>query len=299
MQFMKKVSQYFLVSCLILMSSCSKNSDNDPVTPAVNKTANLQGTGDSANDILSNDKFDKMVIEIDYVVGFRPTDEAMANFVDFFLKLYTFKEDIEFVYDELPSPNDDELTLDEIAKLEGENRTIYNSGSTLAVYIYFADAPSEDDDEDNDLVTLGAVYRNTSMIIHEATVRSLASKSPFITNADVETATINHEFGHLFGLVNLGTPMINPHEDSEAANHCSVEGCLMRAELQFGVPINKSPLPSNKSIVQNSIKAGCSLSGHSVLQMLEKRTSKGLNAMVSLDNECILDIKANGGKSFN
>jgi len=296
---MRKISFYFLATCLIILNACSKSSDNDPETPPVDKTANLQGTGDSANDILSNDKFDKLLIEIDYVQGFKPTEEAMTNFVDFFLKFYTFKENIEFVYEEVPSPNKEELTLDEIAELESEHRNFYNTGSTLAVHIYFADAPSEDDEEDEGLVTLGAVYRNTSMIIHEVTVRKLASKSPFITNADVETATINHEFGHLFGLVNLGTAMVNPHEDADAVNHCDQEGCLMRAELQFGVPINKTPLADNKGIAKNGIKAGCSLSGYSVLQMLKKQSSKGNAAPVNLDDECINDIMANGGKPFN
>ncbi len=293
---MRKIGFYFLAWCLIILSACSKNSDNDPQTVPIDKTANLQGTGDSANDILSNDNFDKLLIEIDYVQGFRPTDEAMANFVDFFLKLYTFKEDIQFVYDELPSPNEEELTLDEIAELESKNRTLYNTGSTLAIYIYFADAPSEDDEEDEGLVTLGAVYRNTSMIVHEATVRQLAGKSPFITNADVETATLNHEFGHLFGLVDLGTAQVNQHEDTEAVNHCNVDGCLMRAELQFGGPSGKSQLTSSKNVSASGLKAGCSLSGNSVLQMLQKQTSKGAAAAVPLDAECILDLQANGGR---
>ena len=115
--------------------------------------------------------------------------------------------------------------------MESENRTVYNQGETLGVYIYFSDAPSDDDDEDEGLVTLGAVYRNTSMIIYEETLIRFARLSAFITEADIESATINHEFGHLFGLVNLGTEQVNLHEDPDAESHCIVPGCLMRAEL--------------------------------------------------------------------
>lgn len=290
---MRKIGFYFIASCLVILSACSKNSDNDPETPPVDKTANLQGTGDSANDILSNDKFDKLLIEIDYVEGFRPSEEAMANFVTY-LKDRTFKQDIELLYEEVPSPDEESLSLDKIAELEGKHRNNYNSGSTLAIHIYFADSPSEDDDEDEGLVTLGAVYRNTSMIIHEVTVRKLAAQSPFISNADVETATINHEFGHLFGLVDLGTAQVNEHEDTEAENHCNVDGCLMRAELQFGGPSGKSPISSSKS--ENGLKAGCSLTGYSVLQLLKNQTAKGLVRAVPLDAECIRDLQANGGR---
>ncbi|MGI9550842.1 MAG: hypothetical protein ACR2MT_06545 [Aurantibacter sp.] len=293
---MGKIDCYSLVLCLVLLASCSKNSDNGPEPVTVDKTANLKGTGDSANDILSNDNFDKLTIEIGYVDGFRPTEEAMTNFVDFFLKQRTFKEDIELHYNMLPSSDEETLSLERIAELENENRTLYNQGSTLAVYIYFADAPAVEDNEDESLVTLGAVYRNTSMIIHEITVRKLAGKSPFLTDADVETATVKHEFGHLFGLVDLGTPEVNPHEDSNAENHCNVEGCLMRAELQFGVPINKSSLSSSKNIDESGLKASCSLSGNSVLQMLEKQTAKGLAPTVNLNVECIRDLQGNGGR---
>lgn len=293
---MRKIGFYVLVLSVLLPTACSKNSDNGPESVPIDKTANLKGTGESANDILSNDNFDKLIIEIGYVTGFRPTDEAMANIVEFFLKVRTFKEDIELIYNVLPSPNEEKLSLEKIAQLEGEHRTAYNQGSTLAVYMYFADAPAEEDDEDKGLVTLGAVYRNTSMVIHETTVRKFAGKSPFITNADVEVATINHELGHLFGLVDLGTAEVNHHEDLESPNHCNVEGCLLSAEIQFGVPINKSSLSSDKGADANGFKAACSLSGKSVLKMLQNSASKGVAVAVPLDAECILDLQANGGR---
>ncbi len=267
-----------------------------PVVPPkpIDKSANLLGTGDSANDILSNDNFSTLLVEIAFVTGFRPTAEAMDNFADY-LRLHTFKDNIQMVYTELPSPNKETLTLQEIAELESDNRTAYNSGDTLAIYIYFADAPSDDDDETEGLVTLGAVYRNTSMIVHEVTVRKLAAQSPLITNADVETATLNHEFGHLFGLVNLGTEMVNAHEDAEAVNHCSVSGCLMRAELQFG-GFAKKDMTEKAMISDGGIVAGCSLSGKSVMKLLEQRSNKGLAEIPPLDTECVADLQANGGR---
>ncbi len=251
-----------------LLASCS-NSDNspDPDNPAVNKSANLLATGASASDILANDSFDRIVIEIAYVENFQPTQQAMDNFITY-LRDRTFKQDITLVYSPLPSPDEETLTLQEIADLENENRTAYNNGSTLAIYIYFADAPSDNDDEDTGAVTLGAVYRNTSMVIHEATVRRLAARSALISVADAETATLHHEFGHLFGLVNLGSPQTNPHEDPESENHCDQAGCLMRAELEFG-------------------------SG--LMSMLESRAGKGA-IVPDLDPECLLDLQMNGGR---
>jgi len=265
---MKKYGFLFLVMVLSVITGCSKSSNDDPAPTKIDKSANLLGTGDSAHDILSNDTFDKLLIEAAYVQDFRPTEEAMDNFVTF-LKERTFKQDVEVLYRELNSPNETDLTLQELADFEEENRLEYNNGGTLAIYIYFADAPSEDDEEEEGLVTLGAVYRNTSMVIYEKTVRELAGQSSQITDADVETATLNHEFGHLFGLVDLGTAQVNDHQDPDAINHCNVPGCLMRAELQFG---------------------------GGLMSMLESRVSKGLIMAPGLDDECILDLQNNGGR---
>lgn len=271
---MKKISLLFLVVSAFLFINCSKDDDTSG-QGGIDKTANLQAVGSSANDILSNANFDKLLLEIAYVQGFRPTQAAMDEF-ETYLRDRTFKQDIEIQYVSLPSPNQEDLTIQEVANLEDQNRTAFNEGSTLAIYIYFADAPDEKDDPEAGLVTLGSVYRNTSMVIYEHTIRDLASKSAFVPLADVESASLNHEFGHLFGLVDLGTPMRNDHEDEEldengnpvGNNHCDVQGCLMRAELQFGIGI---------------------------MGMLESRAAKGL-AIPSLDAECLWDLQGNGGR---
>lgn len=273
---MKKIALYTLFGLGLLMG-CSKDSTPTSTDSNANlRAGNLLATGASARDLLSNDVYDKLLIEIDYVTGFAPTAEAIANFEEF-LRHHSFKEDIEFIYTALSSPNEQSLNLDEVVELERENRDEYNSGSTITVHIYFADAPAETDDEENNLVTLGAVYRNTSMVIYESTIQEIANSSTAVSTEDVETATLIHEFGHLFGLVNLSTQSVNDHEETtinddgveEGNNHCNVDGCLMRSELEFG---------------------------SSLLKQMESNASKGLATIPGLDAECILDLQKYGGR---
>ncbi len=264
----KKIALYSLF-CLSFILGCSKDSDDTPPDDSnVDKTANLQATGSSANDILSNTNFDRLLFEIAYVEGFRPSSGAIANFENF-IRERTFKSNIVFSYVSLASPGEESLTTEEVDDLEQANRTAYNDGTTLAIYIYFADAPSEGDDIDQGLVTLGAVYRNTSMVIYESTIIDLAGQSNSVAAIDIESSTLHHEFAHLLGLVDLGTTEVNPHEDPDAQNHCNVVGCLMRAELQFGGP---------------------------TMKMMEQNAAKGAAAIPVLDAECILDLQNNGGR---
>lgn len=259
---MKKISLVFLLT-LILFLGCSKDS-NDSDTLKADKSANLKGPGDSANDLLSDSNFKNLAIEIAYVTNFAPTETAVSNFVAL-LNERCHKDNINIVYKELASPKKDSLTIEEIFELEKENRTVYNNGDTLGLYIYFSDATASSDKPSEDLVTLGAVYRNTSMVIYEATIRNLASKSSLISTSTVEAATLNHEAGHLFGLVDLGTASINEHEDPDAKSHCNEQSCLMRAELQFGWGMAKMLTAKN-------------------------------GAIPDFGTECLLDLKANGGK---
>lgn len=293
---MKKLARLFLSLIVILFLACSKNSEGDNNTPENPQDlfpSNFLATGSSANDILANTNFDKLQIEIAYVTGFRPTNEAMSQFQTF-LQQFTFKENIELIFNELPSPNKESLNLNEdIGPLELENRTVYSDGTTLGIYIYFADAPAEGDDLDEGLVTLGAVYFNTSMVIYEETVRALANRgNSTIEVSDIEIATLNHEFGHLLGLVNLGSPAVNNHENPDAENHCNVDPCLMRAELEFGAT-GKSNLASRKYA---ELHSSCTLDGLGLIKQMESLVAKGAAAAPELDAECQLDLETNGGR---
>ncbi|MET1260239.1 hypothetical protein ABV409_12900 [Flagellimonas sp. DF-77] len=295
---MKKINFLLFTLFLICLTACSSgSSSNDDVDPVddgpdqVDRSQNLLATGASANDILSNTNFDRIQVEIAFVEGFRPTAEAMTNFENF-LRERTFKQQVDIDFLEIPSVGSTEITLQEIANLETENRTAYNNGNTIAIYIFFADASAEGDNLDSGVVTLGAVYRNTSMVIYERTVQALAGRSLTITDADVETATLNHEFGHLFGLVNLGTVPVNDHEDPNALNHCVIDGCLMQAELTFGSPSSRQAIGFGTQKIQSA----CSLSGLHIMNILESHAARGLAVVPDLDPECILDLQNNGGR---
>jgi len=246
---------FLLLFTSILLTSCA---DDDNSGNASNNTENRQPLGSSANDLLSATQFTSLTLEIVSVEGFEPTADAIANFRAF-IEERVFKPDgITINQRSIPSSGDAPFSIEEIAEIENENRTVFNEEGDIAVYIYFADGSSENDAGDQ--ITLGSAYFNTSMVIYEGTLQNLANNpnAPFLST--IETATLNHEFAHLLGLVDLGSPLQSDHEDEDAENHCNVAGCLMQAAIQFSTGM------------------------------------MGLSTVPELDAQCIADLQANGGR---
>jgi len=220
----------FLIS--VLSVSCSSETDEDKGEPGIDKTANLQGLGDSAGDLLSDVNFTSMNIEMVYVNGYAPSEAALANFKNF-LEERTFKPDGINISLRAVSPSGKTtFSIDDIVEIEKETRTIYNAGDEIAVYIYIADGSSEKDEENK--FTLGSAFRNTSMVIFGKTIENFASRPNAPSESDIEAAVLKHEFGHLFGLVDIGTEPQSDHKDDDNEGHCNVEDCLMQASIEFG-----------------------------------------------------------------
>jgi hypothetical protein len=249
--------------CSILFS-CSSESDallNNGNNENTNVSTNRQPTGSSANDLLSADKFKKMIVEVAYIDGFKPSTTAKNNFKNF-INNRTFKpEGVEFIEKQIPSTGKSVYTLDEVVAIEKEFRTQYNTNTTIAVWVLFINGKSSKDNNQGSI--LGAAYWNTSFVIYEETIHGLSDSAFEPERSLLESSVIHHEFGHILGLTNLGSDLQSDHEDAAHPKHCIEEDCLMywAAESSQGI--------SNM------------ISGDQVPK---------------LDVQCLADLKANGGK---
>lgn len=230
-----KFLSYLLLSSFILVG-CSSDDD----APAENngdpsQAANKRPLGSSANDLLSDTNFKSLTIEMISAEGFEPTTVAVTNFTQF-LQERLFKPDgITINQRTTPSSNRAPFDIKEIREIENNTRTLFNTDDDITVYIYFADGSNEGDT--NSQVTLGTAYLNTSMVIYEGTLRRFATIPGAPLLSAIETATLNHEFAHLLGLVNIGTRLQSQHEDVESKGHCNVQQCLMEAAIEFSTGI--------------------------------------------------------------
>ncbi|TPN81747.1 hypothetical protein [Aquimarina algicola] len=260
MQIIKLLTYCFIFS-FILVGCSDDDDDNNPIQnnePSRSANRIALGNPQTPKDLLSADNFTSLTIEMVSVQGFEPTAEAVQAFKTF-LEGRLFKPDgITINQRTVASSGEAPFTIEEIAEIEQDNRTLFNQGDDITVYIYFADGSRGGDSSEQ--VTLGSAYLNTSIVIYEGTLRRLASRPRSPLLATIETATLNHEFAHLLGLVNIGTPLQSDHEDEEGG-HCNVPNCLMEAAIEFA--------------------SGMMGIG---------------NVVPQLDAQCIADLQANGGR---
>jgi hypothetical protein len=247
-----------LIGLTILLTglmSCSK-SLTAVEEETVDKNFHLQKVGTSARDLLSDERFTSLRIEIQYMTGYEPDAKALLN-LEYFLYEYLHKpEGIRITTKEIAPAADTSLTLPEVIALEKANRKTYTNGKELAVYILYTNGYYTDDK------MLGYAYLNTSAVLFGRNLDDNSNKFKKLNRSDLETRVLQHELAHLLGLVNVGSPLQSEHKDNDHGKHCTNKQCLM----YYLTDTEESP---------------------SIL--LRKGIPK-------LDEACVKDLRANGGR---
>ena len=250
-----------VIILLLSVTVLSCKDDEGSSSSSSNENAdNKLPLGASANDLLSADTFTKLRLQIAYPDGFRPTQTTIDGIQSFLEARLNKPGGIVLVETIIDPDETGPYDINEIVAIEDEHRTVFNNGDEIGVYVFFSDEASASNSGTG--VVLGSAYRNTSMVIYEKTFLDLAnnSNSP-INRSLIETSTLYHEFGHIFGLVNIGTELTSDHEDPSNNRHCVVEGCLMYFQTVTTI-FNTSNIAS----------------------------------IPEFDEFCIADLQANGGK---
>lgn len=251
------ISKTFFGSLIIIslfIFSCS--SDNGG-TNEQDTFSSTQKVGDSSNEFLAASDYTSLTIEVDYVEGFQPSQAALNNLKSFLEARLNKPGGISITLDDMiSSPGGSPYSSQEAFDIEKENRDTYSQGNTLAAYFLILDGQAEQEN------VLGFAYFNTSMALLGGTIESNSGGFNQPSKETVETAVLQHEFGHILGLVNNGTAAVQNHEDQNNEAHCNVDSCLM----YFAV---------RTSDFMNNLTGG---------------------NVPELDAQCIQDLQANGGK---
>ncbi len=249
---MKITTKIFLIVVLILtiiIIGCKKdnntNSSSQLITP---------------QNFLAADQYTSLIIEIKYVEGYSPTQESLNNLKSFLSARLNKPDGITIITGSLPSKGRTSYSLPDIQYIEKLSRQYQTNNKTLTAFIFFADGGYIEDTENTKI--LGIAYGTTSAAIFGKTIKDFSGGITQPSQEVLETTIMNHEFGHLLGLVNYGSKMLSNHQDVAHGHHCINENCLMHYKVE------------TSDIIGNLIGGN----------------------IPELDNNCINDLRLNGGK---
>jgi predicted Zn-dependent protease len=203
-----------LVACSI---ACNKSNDNNSALEP--SSLHNRSVGSSASELLSADKYKSLRVEVQYMAGFAPDATAINHLKSFLGTCLSKPDGISIITREIQATANTVLNADEIHAIEKANRTAFSAGTELAIYILYTNGNYSDGN------VLGVAYRNTSAAILGKKVRDNSGGIGQASRAKLEATVLEHEVGHLVGLVDVGTPMQTAHKAN--GSHCNNQACLM------------------------------------------------------------------------
>lgn len=214
-----KKSLFLLLSISLLVAQCSKDKRNYE-----NYSGNYdhsRSVGASAGDMLKGTVYSSVKIELQYMPGFQPDAAAVDHLVNMLTARLNKPAGITVVQKQVASIGKTSASVSDITSFEKMNRTVFTKEAELGIYFLFTDGDYTDTN------VLGIAYRNTSMCIFGKTIHDHSGDIGQASRTKLTATVLEHEFGHILGLVDVGTPMQTPHKDANHGNHCNNSNCLM------------------------------------------------------------------------
>lgn len=223
------------IAASFLLVQCSKKDST------TSSSLNNKAVGASAKDFLTASTYNTVNVQLQYMPGYAPDPGALNNLVTWLDMLLNKPGGIHISESPIAASGRTVFALADINQLEQNSRTQFNAGNSLSVYIVYLDAPYTTAN------VLGIAYRNTSLAVFGPTITSNSGGLNQVSRTKLESTIEEHEFGHLLGLVNIGSPMVTAHEDAAHSAHCNNPSCLMYYQTNttvVGGVIMNTPVPS-------------------------------------------------------
>lgn len=249
-------STYLILIICIIFIRCAKKEEESKIYPQTSPYGNYYSPGFSAKDFLRNANYNSLRIEIQYMPGLKPEPLAIDILSSMLRERLNKPSGIFFEFKEINPTLQTIFSEDDISDLESLNRTAYANGDQFCAYILVIDGSYMDGN------TLALAYHNTSLSVFGDQLQYFSGGFAENAKAKVLAVLLMHEFGHLFGLVDMGSKMVIGHADQENSNHCNNSNCLM----------------------------------HHTYTTNTRYTVSEFDELPSFDSNCLNDLRANGGK---
>lgn len=221
------------LSLLLIIVSCNRKPKIGYVVPVVNPTNSYdnRSVGLSANDFLSAQKYKVIKVEVCYAQKHKLPDSVVTRAMNFLSK-YCNKPGGIFIQQREIRPQGGELYVNDLVTVEKVHRTVYERAGvdkvdTLGLFIFVSEADYYQKD------VLGVAYRNTSLAIFDGLITGFSEDGNRPNRGALLSTVLEHELGHILGLVNIGSELQSNHQDEAHGKHCNNPECLMYYKYQI------------------------------------------------------------------
>jgi hypothetical protein len=196
------------------------------VTPNPVSAASFSDPGDFAADYLRGTHFTALEVEVDFPSSRPPTPAVLALLEERLLERCD-KVDVAVVLDDaIPDARFPAVvSIGDLHDIEEEYRDDWSDSASDTAVMYLLYSLGQADAATGGSAVLGVAHRGASVALFVEQVDDAGDI--FFTDEDFEGHSVVHEAGHLLGLVNGGTPMVQDHEDEDHPYHSEDEDCVM------------------------------------------------------------------------
>ena len=232
---------FIIIFNLLFLSACKKE--------IILSKSDYKALGSSAHDLLAASPYEALQIDINYMPGFSADTASISNLVIFLNKYLNKPGGIKVFQHQIATSNKSILTVPEIVNIEVRNRTFFTTPGLLCVHILITDGYFSSPE------TFATSYWNTSICIFGQTIKDNSDRPYFVSKSRLISTVLQHEIGHLLGLVGQGSPMQHNHKDVANGAHCVDTNCLMHYSINTNAGSMVNPIPPPDTDCLNDLKA--------------------------------------------
>jgi hypothetical protein len=215
---------------LATLASCVPSNDlRDRGAPgSQNHDYDTQGAvGLSSQPLLKGEVFKTLTVEVQVLGKAEPTQEALFS-LQRFLEKNLHKPGGVIIQSNSPldGTSRESIRVSELKDLEKRYRQTSPFKTHYSLFLLFIDAASAEDTLTHQ--RFAHAYAQSSVVVYSPSIARYSGSTEQVPRWVLEASVLQHEVGHLLGLVNLGTPPLSAHEDTQAHGHCKQGSCLMR-----------------------------------------------------------------------
>jgi len=162
----------------------------------------------------------RLVIEIDYVSGRRPSAQAVDHLKTILQRELAKPDGIVIDVDSEIANTRESYTLNNLRSLERQYRGLHSNGDEATIWIAGLNGSYSGGNS-----TLGLSFGATAFALFEDQIQDAANV--FVSASAIERSVITHEMGHLLGLINIGYHSHYDHEDPQHPHHSKYDTSVM------------------------------------------------------------------------